>query len=581
MPLPPRPLTALLATLALSGCAHQAPLPPPPTAAAPEVATTAAAPDNTASAPVAPGRPFSTDTLAALLEGEFAGYRQRPDIALHLYTEQARQTRDPGVVARAATIAQLLGQAESLEMSQLWTEVAPDSPEAWYLLVLNSLRMQQFERLMPALEGLLALQPDADLEQVFLAGAPTSPNARSALLATLDDIEPRFATNPHILFARALLQSQAGARDTALLTVREARRLRPGSPQINLLEAKLLSESGQDREAAQLLASAVAARPDSYSLRLNYARSLVRSRDLAGAEREFRTLVERHPGDASLRLGLALIAFENRHDEEAHRQFETLINHEEHGDEASYYLGQLHRRRGDTDAAILAYERVLPGPQFLPAQAEISRLLARNNQLREARQRLAEARAQLPDLRPALYQLEAELLGEQKQHAEARALLDEALAAQPDNLQLLMSRAMSAEREGRLDLFEADVRDVLRRDPDNASALNALGYTLLIRTTRRDEAETYIRRAHEIKPDDPAIIDSLGWAKFLRGDVAGALQQLQRAYALFQDDEIAAHLGEVLWASGQRQEARRIWDDGLRRHPGSEHILDTRRRLEK
>lgn len=576
-PSPPRLLLALLAALTLSGCALR-----PTTAATPEATPAAAAAAPVTEAPAeAPTRPFPLDTLTALLEGEFAGYRQRADIAFLQYTQQARATRDPGVVARAATISQLLGQAESLEMSRLWTEVDPDSAEAWYLLVLNSLRMQKFDQLMPALERLLALQPDADLEQVFLAGVPSSPGARSALAQTLLEVQARLPDNPHILFAQALLQSQGGDRTTALATVRQARRLRPQSPQINLLEAKLLTETGRDREAADLLAAAVAARPDSASLRLNYARALVRARDLPAAEREFRALVNRQPGDSSLRLGLALIAFENRHDELARQELEALSDNEDHGDEANYYLGQLHRRRGETDAAILAFERVVPGPQFLPAQAEIGRLLMRGQQMPEARRRLAEARTQMPELRLALYQLEAELLGEQKEHAAARTLLDQALEAQPGQPQLLMSRAMSAEREGRLDLFEADLREVLRLDPDNASALNALGYTLLIRTPRQDEAEAYIRRAHEIKPDDPAIIDSLGWAKFLRGDTAGALADLQRAYSMFQDDEIAAHLGEVLWVSGRQQEARRIWDDALRRHPESEHIPSTRRRLEK
>lgn len=198
----------------------------------------------------------------------------------------------------------------------------------------------------------------------------------------------------------------------------------------------------------------------------------------------------------------------------------------------------------------------------------------------EARSRLAQARAQTPELRVPLLQLEAELLNEHDQPQAAWELLTAALAEQPTDTQLLLSRAMAAEKLNRLDDFEADLREMLRYEPDNPTALNALGYTLADRTARLDEAEAYIRRAFDIKPDDPAIIDSLGWVKFKRGDRAGALIELRKAYALFPDDEIAAHLGEVLWVLGHRDEARRIWAEALRQHPKSPHIPATRARLD-
>jgi Flp pilus assembly protein TadD len=203
-----------------------------------------------------------------------------------------------------------------------------------------------------------------------------------------------------------------------------------------------------------------------------------------------------------------------------------------------------------------------------------------DKQLDEARNRLAELRTRLPELKAPLYQLEAELLSENGQPEAAWQLLDEALRGDPENSQLLLSRAMAAEQLDRLDDFEADIREVLRYEPDNASALNALGYTLVDRTNRIDEAAGYIQRAYQLKPDDPAIIDSLGWLKYKRGDRPGALTDLQRAYALFPDDEIAAHLGEVLWVSGKHRQARRIWADALRQHPKSPYIPRTRQRLD-
>lgn len=554
--------------LTLGGCVVSPPTP------APSVVIPPAEPQETTYAP------FDSRTLEALLLSEFAGHRQRADVALAGYLQQAVATRDPGVVARATTIAHFLNQPQVLDLSRLWTEVEPDSSEAWYLLALGSLKQQKYDRLIPALDRLLDLQPDADLEQMFLSAIPTTPSGQDALLKALGAVERKHADSPHILFARALVQTQSGQTEPALATVRKARELKPRSTQATLLEAKLLTDLGHNADAAKLLATAVKARPDSQSLRLNYARSLVRIRDMKGAEREFGTLVDKNPGDDSLRLGLALIAFENRNDVVARSELEILTDSDEHADEAYLYLGKLAQRQGRADDAIAAYENVPPGQHFLAAMAETSNLLVQLKRPEDAARRLADARARHPEQRIALYQLEAELLSERKAHDQARQLLNEALQLFPGNTALLLSRSLVAERLNDLDQFERDVREVLRLEPENASALNALGYTLLERTNRIDEADTYIRRAHELRPNDPAILDSLGWLRFKKGDPQGALKDLRRAYALFADDEIAAHLGEVLWVLGQKDEARRVWDEALRQHPASDYIPRTRMRLD-
>lgn len=557
-------------------------------AARPPAAPVAAAAQPSAASPVAvaspaeevPSRPFPTQTLEALLTAEFAAQRQHADVTLKTYLEQARQTRDPAVVARATTVAQVLNQPQSLEMAKLWTEVAPDAAEAWYLLSLNALRQLRFDQAIPALDHLLKLQPEADLEQLFMAAIPASQSARDELFVQLGTLAKSRPDNAHLLFGQALLQAQSGKPAEALAITEQAHKLLPQSTQITLLQAKMLTELGRSKEAAKLLADALKIQPDSYSLRLNYGRALIRAGDLNGAEKQFQSLVERLPQDDSLRLSLALIAYDNRHDDLARSELSTLTESEGHADEAHYYLGLLNLRQNDKAAAIASFESVQPGSQYLPAQAEIVRILYSQNQTEDARLRLAQARNLTPELAVPLFQLEAELLSENGQSDAAWTLLDEALKEQPENAQLLLSRAMAAEKLNRLDDFESDMREVLRYEPDNPSALNALGYTLADRTNRLDEAEAYIRRAHELKPDDPAIIDSMGWVKFKRGNTSGALDDLRRAYALFPDDEIAAHLGEVLWSTGKKDEARRIWADSLRQHPKSTHIPETRKRLD-
>lgn len=550
------------------------------------VAATSAAPANTTSVTATDGddntayKPFPAKTMEALLTAEFAAQRQHADITLVNYLQQARETRDPGVVARATTVAQVLNQPQSLEMAQLWTEVSPEAADAWYLLCLNSLRQLRFDLAMPALDRLIQLQPEADLEQLFLAAIPVTQQARDELFDRLGELAKSRPDNAHLLFGQALLKAQSGKPAEALTIAETAHKLRPQSTQITLLQAKMLTELGRSKEAAELLADALKQQPGSYNLRVNYARALIRAGNLNGAEREFQTLVDRQPQDDSLHLSLALIAYDNRHDDVAKRELEGLVDSESHGDEARYYLGLLYLRQNNKEAAITAFESVQPGNQYLPALAEIVRILVSQNQPDEARARLAQARGLTPELSTPLYQLEAELLSEGGKNQEAWDLLDLALKDQPENTQLLLSRAMAAEKLNRLDDFEGDMREVLRYEPNNPSALNALGYTLADRTNRLDEAEAYVKRAYELKPEDPAIIDSLGWIKFKRGDASGALDDLRRAYALYPDDEIAAHLGEVLWSSGKKDEARRIWTEALRQHPKSTHIPLTRQRLD-
>ncbi len=573
--MPPYRAVPFLSLVLLAACASH---PATPVAAA--MPSTAAA--ETADSPDAaePARPFPPQTLQALLTAEFAAQRQHADITLANYLEQARFTRDPAVVARATTVAQVLNQPQSLEMAQLWTEVAPDAADAWYLFSLNALRKLRFDLAMPALDKLIQLQPEADLEQLFMAAIPATQTARDELFKQLGELAKNRPDNAHLLFGQALLMAQSGKPAEALEIARKAHALRPQSSQIILLQAKMLTEVGRSKEASELLADALRRQPDSYSLRLNYGRALIRSGNLNAAEREFKGLVERMPQDDSLRLSLALIAYDNRHDELARQELETLSSSETHADEAYYYLGLLNLRQGKKDAAIHSFESVQPGNQYLPALAEIVRILVGQNHTTEARERLSQARNLTPELAVPLYQLEAELLSESGQAEQAWQLLNAALGEQPENPQLLLSRAMVAEKLDRLDDFETDMREVLRYEPDNPSALNALGYTLADRTNRLDEAEAYIRRAYGLKPDDPAIIDSLGWVKFKRGDASGALDDLRRAYALFPDDEIAAHLGEVLWSAGKKDEARRIWTEALRQHPRSNHIPETRQRLD-
>jgi Tfp pilus assembly protein PilF len=178
-----------------------------------------------------------------------------------------------------------------------------------------------------------------------------------------------------------------------------------------------------------------------------------------------------------------------------------------------------------------------------------------------------------------LYLIETEALTNHQQSARAWQTIQQALLLFPDDLNLLYTRAMLAEKRDDLAQLETDLRFILAREPNNAMALNALGYTLADRTTRFDEARQLIEQAHQLNPDDPAVLDSLGWINYRQGRLDEAEAMLRQALERFPDAEVAAHLGEVLWVNGKQREARQVWTQALENTPNSPAIRSTVLRL--
>ena len=172
-----------------------------------------------------------------------------------------------------------------------------------------------------------------------------------------------------------------------------------------------------------------------------------------------------------------------------------------------------------------------------------------------------------------MIQVEAQLLRDAKAWNETYEMLSHAVAKYPNSFELLYDRAMAAERIDRLDVLEADLRKVIKMKPDYAHAYNALGYTLADKTKRLTEAKDLIEKAYKLQPDDPFILDSLGWVYFRMGQMQEAIKHLQTAYGQRPDPEIAAHYGEVLWSAGNHDEARKIWNAALSENPNHETLL--------
>ena len=223
--------------------------------------------------------------------------------------------------------------------------------------------------------------------------------------------------------------------------------------------------------------------------------------------------------------------------------------------------------------------RAVTGSQRLAAQLRIASLLAKQKGVEAGREYLKTVKTDDPQQATQLVLAEAQLLRDAKSYPAAFDLLSRAAAEQPESTDILYDRAMTAEKLDRLDVVEADLRKVIALNPEHAHAYNALGYTFAERGTRLDEALALITKAHELAPDDPFVLDSLGWVNYRLGKTVDGLTYLRSAYAARPDPEIAAHLGEVLWAEGRRDEAKKVWSQALAKHPDNKALIDVMRKF--
>ncbi len=559
---------------ALAGCAAVAPDPAEPDAAAAPVETGVPTGESH------PTRDFDAGTLYELLVAEFAGIRNQVDAALEIYMRQAYETRDPAVIDRAIRIASYLNRDEKiLELSELWVEVEPDNLDARRLVSFHLARAGRVVEAFPHSEYLLLAGDDEYLQSLAAFAEPVPRREKERLLALYRELERKHPDNTGLLLGEAMLLRQLNAPDKSLAAARRVIELEPANETAQLLHAQLLHESGQADAVLKSLRKSLRELPGSKRLRLQYAR-LLADEDLAASREQIRELVSLYPDDPELKLSLALISKEMGNDDEAATLLNELIRENRRASAANFHLGRLAEENGRFEDALHHYTRVRRGQYVLTAADRAARMLKRNAGLPAARVYLNQLRNERPGLATGLYQIEAELLIGEENLDEAREVLGQALDKDPDNISLLYTRSVVGARQGDLEKAESDLRAILAREPDNATALNALGYTLLNLSDRYREAYELIRRARQLKPEDPAITDSLGWVYYRLGDYDKALKYLREAFEAFPDPEVAAHLGEVLWVTGKKEEARRVWDKALEESPGNTIILETRDRLQ-
>ncbi|WP_051071636.1 lipopolysaccharide assembly protein LapB [Azoarcus sp. KH32C] len=549
-------------------------------AAAPAAAPTAAPAPETGATPAEDG--LTARVLYTFLLAEIAGARGQVEIAAQAYADLAERTRDPRIARRAVEVALFARNMQAATTAaRIWADTEPDSDEAQRVLAsLMAGGDAQIEQVEAQLARVLARSPDhVDNHLMGLNRAFSRISDKQAVRGVIVRLTEPYTDHPEAHFARAIAAITAADANGAIAAIDVALRQRPDWEPAVLFKAQILSQSGAMQDAVKLVKDYADRHPDSRSARLAYARALVSQRDFDAARKEFRTLLAATPDDTDLMYAIGLLSAQLEDYDDAVTLLERALagGHSE-ANGIRLNLGQIAERRDDLERAMRWYGSVEPGRHYVEAQLRVAATLARQGKLQEARERLRAVKADDDD-RKRLLLAEAQLLRNAGQVENAFQVLDDALAATPSDSDLLYESSMLAESLGKLDLMEDRLRKLISLYPDHAHAYNALGYSLADRGIRLDEAQALISHALELTPNDPFILDSMGWVQFRRSDLDGALNNLERAYGMRQDPEIAAHLGEVLWSMERRGDASRVWDEALKANPDNAALKEVVQRL--
>lgn len=526
-------------------------------------------------------RPFPAPTLYSLLVAEVAGQRQQYDISLAHYLDQAKKTQDPAIAERATRIAQYLGsQQYTLEAAKVWVTSDPFEAQAHQVLAQALMKAGDFSTALDHLEAVLDLAGASQFDYLALNAQQLNRSDKLNLLAQFEALTNKHSDYAQLWMAQGSLLLQLEDYPAALIALDKALELREKYTAAALSKARVLHKLNRAEEALVWLDDLHTSMPKHKGIGVLRARILIDLKRYSEARAAFQFLAQQFSDDNSIQLSLGLLHMELQEFDEAIATLSALTLQDKVADEAYFYLARIAELQEDEPRALRNYRQVQQGRQFLSAQLKAAKLLIKHEGLLAARDFISHRRSEFPDYNIELVQLEVELLIKHDEHQAAYVLVDEALQDIPNDTNLLYSRGLLAEKMGNLDQLETDLRHIISLQPEDAEAINALGYTLANKTDRIDEALVLIQQALALSPENPAIIDSLGWAYYRLGDLEQALELLQRAFNDFPDHEVAAHLGEVLWQLKRNDEAQTIWQQGLEQKPDSPIIKETLERFE-
>jgi tetratricopeptide (TPR) repeat protein len=538
--------------------------------------------------------------VMGVLAAEFALQSGDAATAASTYAEIARRSQDAKVAERAVELLLRTRRIdEAKEIVAIWLrsdESAARANQIALALALNSNdEKMALEAVTRAATFALDKRGDAIVDLARQLAQLKDRDLAVKLASALTQQAPELAES-HYALAIASTGTDNSRMGEALLAIDKSLAIKPNWPQAIAVKARLLAFKASkastpgaralaSNDSVKLLMDGVAANPQSRELKQLLARLQFDLGEHAVARKLFLDLADDGKEDAEeMQLAATLAAFSGQDWEAAEREFtEALATERGDPNAIHYYLARISEAQKRWSEAAERYARVSrsgQGDRYWESQLRIAGALAADKRMLQAMSHLKQLQPSSSLERVSVAQTEAALWRDAGENTKALDALDAALKTDSENADLLYESAMLAERLDRLDDAEKRLRRVIELDPKRAHAYNALGYSFADRNVRLDEAKTLIEKAHELAPDDAAILDSMGWIAFRQGRLKEAEEHLRRSFSKFKDGEIAAHLGEVLWAQGRKDDARGVWQAQLKLQPDSDILKKTMQRLD-
>ena len=521
---------------------------------------------------VEPTRPkieLTDDLLYRILEAEFAGQHGQLEIAVSSYLNLARTTRDPKIVERATWVSVFARNNEAAsEAANIWIALDPRNPGPHQVLALMAIRERDIDNALLHLQSMLDYTyGEVDRKLLMIVNLVRREAENDLIMEVMEKLIVTHKDSPQVLFAFARIASVLGNYDRAIELLDKTLELDFENDNAVISYIAIKKRQGKIDEAIIWIENLLQNRGDNdFNLRLRYARLLTDSKRYDDSRRQYEILVVQAPDNVDILFALGLLYLQTNRLNDAEVYFSRLSRSGSFTNESNYYLGRITEDRDELDQAVIWYQGVQTGQNYFDSRVRLALILAKRGRIEDARNHLNSIFTQNGVEQVMLIQAESAILIEENRLQEAMRVYNSAIG-DDYNQDLLYARAMLAEKMDRLDILESDLKQILSHDPDNAQALNALGYTLADRTSRYDEALELINRALTLSPNDYYILDSKGWILFRLGKLDEAIEYLQKALKLQPDAEIAAHLGEVLWVKGNTQEAIRVWETALKIAP--------------
>lgn len=520
---------------------------------------------------------FRPDLMYQFLVAEFARHNKLYDLSAETLVKILRSEERADIAEMAADAANVARRLDlALEAAKVWFRLDPDSIKARFVYLTVILSNNEFSTAKPLVDDFLSnneSEPEKKLQYV------------SELVARAQDREGGYRFLVEVTqqtpgsFFKSLLLGQsawrAGLAQDAIVRADEALVYQPRSEDAALLKASALRQVDGERSIG-FLSEFLESHPDANGVRTSVVGDLIREERYEDAIPHLQHLAREDASNANIRFTLALVLFEVGEFEESKARVHRALSLG-YEDRASAYfqLGLIDEKLEAFPAAANWFSSVPKGGRFIEAQTHLAKIKLATEGLDPTVAYLNQRANETPEYFVVFVELQGMMYRESGKFDEYFTVLDEGLAAEPDEPSLLYSSAMAAEQLGRLDVLEMRLRRLIELQPDNAQAYNALGYTLADKTDRFDEAKSLLVRALELSPDDPVYIDSMGWIEFKLKDYDKSITLLQRAYELERHPEIAAHLGEALWAQGREVEAKSVWTSAFDQFPDNDVLLET------